>query len=124
MASCKNLTYPGERALLRILPNALIRRAEGSCFHRNVIHVRCSAFHIYGGSDAGERLEVVNEVGLVIVTAVQRQLRPMDIAEGMRRANDSLKPTDAAETFRRQADFIAEYCDKPALAESCLFYYL
>ena len=102
----------------------IFERWSGSCVHRDVIHVRCSAFQIFGGSDAGERLEVVNEVRLVIVTAVQCQMRPIDLAEGMRRANDSLKPADAAEKFRRQADLIVKHFDESALAKSDLPYHL
>ena len=60
------------------------------------------------GSHTSEFLEFMNEVGLVVVAAIESELAPVDIAMSVRCSNDLLKAADAAEEFRRQADLVVK----------------
>jgi len=67
---------------------------------------------------AREGLEVVDQVSLVEITAVNRQLAPVHEAGVVRGSDRALKAPDAAEDLRRQAHFSGEQLDEAALAEA------
>src|SRR6266851_330821 len=76
--------------------------------HRDVIDVARSARDVLGGIDAGERLEVVDEVRLVEVAARERHIGPIDVRLLIHEMQHALKSPHAAEDLRRESDLFEE----------------
>jgi len=67
---------------------------------------------IGGRIDAGECAEIVDEVRLVEVTAIEGDVGPFDALAVLHAAQRLLEPPDAAEHFGRESGLIAKHLDK------------
>ena len=67
---------------------------------------------------AGESLEIIHEMRLVIITAANRHIRPFDRAAGADLGKDFLETADAAEQFWGQPDLAAKLFDEMFMADS------
>ncbi len=65
-----------------------------------------------------ERLEIVDEVGLVVVAAVEGDLGPVHTGFAVDTFEDALEAADTAEGLGRQTDLVAKQLDEAALAEA------
>ena len=63
---------------------------------------------VVGGAEAGEGVEVVGEVGLVVVAAGEGQLGPWNVEAAVHRLNGLLEALDAAVELGGDADLFAE----------------
>jgi hypothetical protein len=88
--------------------------------HGHMIHMWRLTRQVLRRRDSGERLEVVNEMRLVVVPAFERHLRPVNCVQSMSRLDDLLKATHPREQLRRKSNLIAEQLDEPALAATDL----
>jgi hypothetical protein len=79
-----------------------------------MIHVRGAARKISGWAEAGEVLKVVNHVRLVVVTAGERGIGPVDDLRTMQERHGALKAANAAERFGRETHLLAEQSDEAA----------
>jgi len=73
---------------------------------------------IFGGIDTGERAEIVNEVGLIEVSAIESDVGPTNRTARGDAAQNRLEATNAAEKFRGQADVMLEELDETARTEA------
>ena len=87
----------------------------------NVIQVGRGGGEVGGGGHAGEGLEVVDEMGLVVVAAIECDLCPIDLPGAMYRVEGLLEAAHAAEGFRRESDLLAKELDETARAEADFF---
>src|SRR5262249_22183573 len=94
---CKNLTSVPERDVVGVFRQVL-----------------CHEGGVSGRTEPGKSFEIVDEVRLIEVSAVERDLRPVQVTPGVDHLHHLLKPLDAAEQFGGQADFLAEDLYKPA----------
>src|SRR5581483_10585750 len=79
-----------------------------------------SRYRIRAGVNPGKRLEVVDEVRLIKIPAIYRDIGPINISASMDRLQDFLKPSNTAVELWGQTYFRAEYLDKMPCAESDL----
>jgi len=70
------------------------------------------------GAEAGEGVEVVDEVGLVVIAAGEGELGPVDVVAAVHVLDSLLEALDAAVEFGRDADVIAEELGEAAWADS------
>ena len=77
--------------------------------------LRCG---IVGGAQAGEGLEVVGEVGLVVVAAGEGEFGPVDVGAAVEELDGLLEALDAAVEFGGDADLLAELLGETARAEA------
>src|SRR6185312_12400882 len=70
------------------------------------------------GIDAGKLFEIVDEVRLIEITTVGRNVYPGKVCAGANLLQDLLKAPDASKEFRRKPNFIGEKLDKPARADA------
>jgi hypothetical protein len=63
---------------------------------------------IAGWAEAGEGVEVVGEVGLVVVAADEGELGPVDVGAAVHELDGLLETLDAAVEFGGDADLFAE----------------
>lgn len=84
---------------------------------RNVVEVRRCHGQVGSWRDSGEGLKVVNEVGLVIVAAVERDLGPFHFVHLMQRMQYQLETAHAAIHFGRKPDLLPEKRNETPLAE-------
>src|SRR5439155_22828047 len=82
-----------------------MRRSLSRCAHR----VLEKSF----GRTAGHRAEVVDQMGLVVVAAFERDLRPWEVTGELAR---TLEPEQPRGSLRRQADLLAEARHDPLAA--------
>ena len=68
--------------------------------------------HIGGRIDAGERAEIVDEMGLIEVAAIQRNLGPFHALLPIHLIQGLLKAANAAKHLGREPGFIAEDLDE------------
>src|SRR5262245_94321 len=68
--------------------------------------------------EAGECLEVANQVRLVEIAALDGDPRPVRLFDVSHEASRILKTSHAAIHLRRQADFCRKHLDKSSLAEA------
>lgn len=61
-----------------------------------------------GRIDAGKGAELVREVRLVVVAAIEGEFGPADINTGVKLANGTLEALNAAPNLGREADLFAE----------------
>lgn len=73
---------------------------------------------ILGGIDAGEGAEVVDEVGLIEIAAVESDVSPANLTARRDAAKDRLEAANAAEELRGQANVLLEELDETARAET------
>jgi hypothetical protein len=73
---------------------------------------------ILGGIDAGEGAEVVDEVGLIEIAAVESDVSPANRTARRDAAKDRLEAANAAEELRGQANVMLEELDETARAET------
>ena len=73
---------------------------------------------IFGGIDSGEGAEVVDEMRLVEIAAVQRDASPVDGFAAGDLAENLLEAAHAAEEFWRHANVLFEKLDEAAGAEA------
>lgn len=74
-----------------------------------------------GGINPGKRSEIVDEVGLVEVAAIQRDVGPFHSRAVLYMLQRPLEALDAAEHFGRKSSFIAKHLDKALGAKADLF---
>ena len=84
----------------------------------DVVEVWGGGGEVGGGGHAGEGLEVVDEMGLVVVAAIERDLCPIDLPGAVYRVEGLLEAAHAAEGFRRESDLLAKDFDEAARAEA------
>src|SRR5262249_20215731 len=84
----------------------------------HVVRISDGRGGVAGGAHAGERAEIVDEVGLVVVAAVEGDRGPFDGAAGGGSLDGALEAADAAEQFGRKAGLFAEELDESAGAEA------
>ena len=82
----------------------------------NVIRPQGAAGRIGSGVDAGEGAEFVGEVRLVVVSTVERHLRPGDVHSSVQLLHGALKAQNAGPGFGREADLFPKNLRKVALA--------
>ncbi len=63
---------------------------------------------VVGGAEAGEGVEVVGEVGLVVVAAGEGQFGPVDVCAAVHLLDGLLEALDAAVEFGGDAYLLAE----------------
>lgn len=68
------------------------------------------------GVDSGERAEFVGEVGLIVVSAIERHLRPGNIDARMQLRNRPLKALNAHPCFWGETDLLPKNLGEAALA--------
>ena len=109
--------------------DARTRRANGpACSPANVralvgadvVGPAGAAGGVGGGVDAGEGTELVGEVGLVVIAAVEREFGPANVGSRVELANGALEALDAAPDFGREADLLAKDLRETALAPTDL----
>ncbi len=71
--------------------------------------------------DAGKCSKIMNEVSLIEVTGVQRDVSPVDLPAIGNSLQSLLKAQHAAEDFRRKPYFAPEDIDEVACAKSRFF---
>ena len=89
-----------------------------------MVDMFASMGEVGGGADSRKALEIMDEMGLIEVAAIQRDLRPIDflsVAEGVQ---NLLKTQDPAKQFRRQSDGFIKNLDEPPGAVTCLINHL
>ena len=62
-----------------------------------------SASHVLGGRESGELTEIVDEMGLVVVSTVQRHIDPVNVSRAVYGLEYPLESSDPAKRFRCQA---------------------
>src|ERR1700722_7228027 len=85
-----------------------------------MIQMRCGSSEICRRRHPGERPEVVDERGLAIVAAVQRDVSAIDLFCSVNRGESLLEAPHAAEGFRREAYLLAKKLDEASRADSNL----
>ena len=73
---------------------------------------------VVGGAEAGEGVEVVGEVGLVVVAAGESEFCPMDVVAAVHVLDGLLEALDAAVEFGGDADVFAEELREAAGADA------
>jgi hypothetical protein len=73
---------------------------------------------VFGGIDARKTAEVVNEVSLIEIAAVESDIGPANGAAGSDAPKDRLEAANAAKEFRGQTDVVLEELDEVARAEA------
>ena len=73
---------------------------------------------VCGGAQAGEGVEVVGEVGLVVVAAGEGELGPVDVGAAVDELDGLLEALDAAVEFGGDADLFAEELGEAARADA------
>src|SRR5207302_6267657 len=73
---------------------------------------------IVRGAEAGEGVEVVGEVGLVVVAAGEGKLGPVDVGAAVDELDGLLETLDAAVEFGGDADLLAELLGEAAGADT------
>src|ERR1700678_4215016 len=73
---------------------------------------------IGGWVDTGERAEIIGEVGLVVVTAFERQRCPGYVHLFLKSSHRKLKTAQAGPRLRRHTDLFAENLGETASADS------
>ena len=81
-----------------------------------MIQVWGSVSRVRAGTQPGEGPEIVDEMRLVEVAAIERDVRPIDLPACSDSVNNLLESTDAAEQFRSQSDLGAKDVSKAARA--------
>src|SRR5690606_18339200 len=76
-----------------------------------------TALPIIVRADTGERGEVVNQMRLIVVSALHGELRPIDGLQVLRAGDSTLKTHDAAKHFRRESYLAREQRNEPPLAQ-------
>jgi hypothetical protein len=83
-----------------------------------MIALHNSAGEKIGRSHGAKRAEVIDQMGLVIVTVRRCGRRPIDFSIRREGRHCSLKTADALKEFRRQADLLAKNPAESPLTES------
>ena len=83
-----------------------------------MVQVLASAREVRFRGETGDILEVMDEVRLVEVTAVEREFAPLDGTSATDTAYGLLEAPNPAEQLRRESDLLAEDLDEPPLAET------
>ena len=86
--------------------------------HGQVKQMLATARVVLGRTHAAKLLELMNEVRLVVVTAVKGQIRPIRLHGILQSVQHRMKAPDAGEGLRGEADFRPEQLNKPPLALS------
>jgi hypothetical protein len=73
---------------------------------------------VFGGIDAGKGAEIVDEMGLIEIAAIERDVGPANGTARRYAAEHTLEAANAAEEFRGQADVVLEEFDEAARAEA------
>src|SRR6185436_7561680 len=79
---------------------------------------------VFGGCEPGETPKVMDEVGLVNVTALRCDVRPVWRRVLPHQRKRPLETPHPAEQLGRYSDFLFEDLDESALAEANFFCYL
>ena len=87
---------------------------------RDVVEMLGSVSGVRRRTEAGKSPEVVDEVSLIEITALQRHSGPVHLLAGPDATQDLLKAPDAAKQFWRQPHLISENVDKAPGAEADL----
>ena len=58
--------------------------------------------------EPGELAKIVDEMRLIIIAAIERDIDPVNLALSMYGFQNALEPAHAAESFRREADLFVE----------------
>ena len=95
-------------------------RAGNALVGADVIGPEGAASGVGGGVDPGERTELIGEVGLVIVAAVERQLGPANVGSGVKLADGALEALDAAPGLGRKPHLFTKNLGEAALAPADL----
>lgn len=77
-----------------------------------------------GRVDSGKTSEIMDEMGLIEVAAIQRDLRPIDFMPVAEDAQDFLKTENPAKQFWGQSDGFMEKLDEAPGAETHLINHL
>src|SRR5262245_44859319 len=85
---------------------------------RDVTEVFVPDLEIGCRAEAAKRLEIANEMRLVVVTAVQGDAHPLDPRRTPERPQHSLEASDSAEQLGRQPHLRLEQLDQPLRAET------
>src|SRR6267378_4314968 len=85
---------------------------------RHVIQVRGVRRQIRRRIDPGKCAEIVDEMRLVVVPAIERDPRPINGAAALNRLQHFLKAPNPAEKLWRQPDFFFEHVNKPPRTKS------
>lgn len=72
--------------------------------HRVLIMCPAAEWYIIGWVVAGEGYKILIKVGLIVITALVRNLRPIDRLYGINRVENVFKPDEAGQFFWRDAD--------------------
>ncbi len=91
-----------------------------SLLHRYMIDVWRLTRQVLRRRDSGERLEVVDEVRLIVVAAIERHLCPFNFLDRMGHLNNPLETADPREQLRSKSNLVAEQLDETALAATDL----
>jgi hypothetical protein len=70
------------------------------------------------GTHTRERIEVMDQVRLIKVTAGNRNVGPVDLLCGVHRLEDMVETHDALKPFRRHADLMAEETNEATRAKA------
>jgi len=73
---------------------------------------------IGSGIDSGKGVEIVGEMGLVVIAAAERQFRPSYIGAAVQSAHGDLEAANPAPHFRGEADMFSKHLGESALTES------
>jgi hypothetical protein len=85
---------------------------------RDVIEVRSCNGKVFQGSHAGEGAEVVDKVGLIVVSAVEREVGQIGRGTVVEGAERALETADALENLGGKADLMMKDLDEPARTEA------
>ena len=97
-----------------------IGNGDGLLFGGDVVSPAGAVGGVGGGVDAGEGAELVGEVGLVVVAAVESKFSPAYVCSCVKLVNGALEALDSAPDLGREADCFAENLGKAALAPADL----
>src|SRR5712675_1967823 len=78
---------------------------------RNEVGICNSMAHVSRGIQAGERLEIMHEMRLIIIAATVGEVGPLQGGACIDLREDFLKTTDAAKQFRGQPNLAAKFRD-------------
>src|SRR6516225_11647013 len=84
---------------------------------RNMIEMLGPVAEIRRRSQAGKRVEIVDEMRLIVVAAGQGQVGPGDALQALYRSQHLLKTLHPAEQFRCQPNLLGEQLDESPGAE-------
>ena len=73
---------------------------------------------VHSRRKSGKALKIMNEMRLVIIPAIDRNIRPVNERCAMNLSQHTLKSLHAAERLRREPHLVVKQFHKPAMAQT------